>query len=111
MPIWCTYESEYVSLRCLETEALKNLEKKIGNPFFTTSLNLHGMPAITSLVDIQTFIKKYCPQAILIPESTNAMSGHSSSIVFIEKNLKYEIKRTGEKFLEIKNHLDLICLD
>jgi L-threonylcarbamoyladenylate synthase len=111
MPEWAQINSEYISLRCLRTAPLKNLYQTIGNPFFTTSLNLQGHPPICNEADAKKFCLKHCPQAIMIEGTQNIMSGRASSMVFIQERnnqIEFEVKREGSMIKELLIHLDLL---
>lgn len=108
IPKWATGDSEFVSLRCLETDAIKKIYQQINAPFFTTSLNITGEPAITDLSQALQFQKLHAPDAqFLKPASKSGaqLSGAGSTIVFLSENLNYEIKREGKRIEEVKKHL------
>lgn len=108
IPQWAFGESEYVSLRCLETEVVKKIHDEIQAPFFTTSLNLSGSLPITDFNEAIEFQKKYANDALLISlkeSETNALSGASSSIVFLNEDLSFKILREGKCIEEVRSHL------
>lgn len=108
IPKWATGDSEFVSLRCLETDAVKKIYQQINSPFFTTSLNLSGEPPITDSSVALQFQKLHvpCAQFIMPASKTGAqLSGAGSTIVFFSEHLNYEIKREGKRIEEVKKHL------
>ena len=106
LPAWATGESDYVSLRSLDSDVVKTIYQNIQTPFFTTSLNITGSPPIVSAKDAHNFQKIYAPDAHFFESSEKGdLSGLSSSIVFFQENLDFEIKREGLKIEEVKNHL------
>lgn len=106
IPRWATGESSYVSLRCLSLPVVSKIHQDLQAPFFSTSLNLTGEAPITSLEEARNFYQQHAPDAIFFPgEHSGQLSGTSSSIVFINENLTFEIKREGRKVEEVKEHL------
>lgn len=108
IPQWATGESTYVSLRCLETNAVQAIYNEIQKPFFTTSLNISGFSPITNFNEAIEFQEKYAPDAQLITSNLDqnpCLSGSSSTIIFFNENLKYEIKREGKRIEDVKKHL------
>lgn len=104
IPSWVTAKSDLVSVRCLELEVLKPISTSLKGPFFTTSLNVSGEPAITSFLDAQAFQQEHAAEVDLIGNSSHNLSGESSTIVFFRGN-SFEIIRAGSKMEEIKTHL------
>ena len=106
IPQWATGESEFVSIRCIKSDVIKLIYQDLQTPFFTTSLNLTGSPPIISSAHALQFQKTHARDAIFLGSSTGEdLSGLSSTIVFINENLSFEIKREGCKIQEVKNHL------
>ncbi len=106
IPSWATGDSQYVSIRCLQAEVIKNIYQDLKAPFFTTSLNLTGFPPIISSSEALLFQKNYAEDALYFSsQDENDLSGSSSTIVFLEENLDFEIKREGKRVEEVKNHL------
>jgi tRNA A37 threonylcarbamoyladenosine synthetase subunit TsaC/SUA5/YrdC len=99
-----TAKSDLVSVRCLDLEVLKPISTSLKGPFFTTSLNVSGEPAIASFLAAQAFQRDYAKEADLIGNSLHNLSGESSTIVFFRENT-FEIIRAGSKIEEIKTHL------
>jgi L-threonylcarbamoyladenylate synthase len=106
IPHWAHQESEYISLRCLSSVPLKALYTKIGNPFFTTSLNLQEEAPILTESDAKEFRSQFCPNAIMVEGQSELMSGTSSSMVFVNEKFEFEIKREGRKIKEIIHHIN-----
>lgn len=109
IPSWVTGKSEFVSVRCLDDAALKDISDAIKAPFFTTSLNLTGEPPIINFADAEAFQKDHAPDAELFGDSSHNLSGRSSTIVFY-KGDSFEVIREGIKIEEIKKHLKLTGL-
>lgn len=113
IPHWWHAHSDYISFRCLKMDALDKVFKKIGNPFFTTSLNIQGESPILTETAAREFASQFCPQAIISEGATRIMSGKSSTIIFLHnksEKLGYEVKRVGEKTGEIIAYLDRLLL-
>lgn len=113
IPELANMNSTHVSIRCLNLPHIKLLYEKIGNPFFSTSLNLQAEPPILTEEDAKIFQQKYCPDAIICKGPDHIMSGESSTIVFINEinnKLEFEIKRKGKKVTELLVHLELLRL-
>jgi L-threonylcarbamoyladenylate synthase len=106
IPKWATGDSDYVSLRTLNLDVIKEIASEIQTPFFTTSLNLTGSTPITNLEDARVFWQAYSPDAhFLTSKVSMELSGLSSTIVLLEENLDFEIKRNGRRVEEIKKHI------
>jgi L-threonylcarbamoyladenylate synthase len=102
IPHWAHLDSDYISVRCITSASIKSLYNKIGGPFFTTSLNFHGTPPILTLFEAKKFCKINCNNAIIIEEAGISLSGSSSTMIFLDENLNFEVKREGRKLEEIK---------
>lgn len=113
IPPWSHGESSFVTLRCLETNVVKEIYDRLGAPFFTTSLNLTGEPPIVEELDAINFQKRHAPSARLIRGgagvTTQDLSGSSSTIVFIDESGKVEIKREGKRIEDVKNHISQLA--
>lgn len=108
IPKWATGDSSFVNLRCLETDVVKKIYKKINVPFFSTSLNITGMPPITDYFSALKFQKEHAQdcQFVTTDNSINQhLSGSSSTIVFLNEDFKFEIKREGKRSEEVQNQL------
>ncbi len=105
-PRWSTAESSYISVRCLENDLMKKIYQETRAPFFTTSLNLSGEAPITSVEKAREFQKLFASDAFLFEENDSRdLSGVASSIIILEENLNFEIKREGRRLADVKNHL------
>jgi L-threonylcarbamoyladenylate synthase len=102
LPHWAHLDSDYISLRCITSASIKSLYNKIGNPFFTTSLNLQGDSPILLEEDAKKFCKMNCNHAIIIEDAGIPLSGSSSTMIFLDDNLNFKVKREGRKLEEIK---------
>lgn len=110
IPEWSQMGSDYISLRCLNTDSIKNLYQKIGNPFYTTSLNLQGEPPILTETEAEKFAINYCPDAIFQQGTGDIMSGLSSTMIFLNDNLDFRVQREGRKVNELLIHLNQLRL-
>jgi L-threonylcarbamoyladenylate synthase len=106
IPKWATGESSFVSVRCLENKIISEIYNEITTPFFSTSLNLTGEHPITQEMEARKFQEIYAPDAHFV-NSKRALdlSGSSSTIIFLNENLNFEIKREGARIEEVKNQL------
>jgi hypothetical protein len=69
-------------------------------------LNITGSAPIISTAEALTFQKNLAPDAHIIESNKkDDLSGSSSTIVFFQENLDFEIKREGRKIEDVKNHL------
>ena len=106
IPKWATGDSEYVSIRCLQTDVTKKIYQDLQGPFFSTSLNLSGLAPIISSSEALKFHKSHAENAHFFDSNEKRdLSGSSSTIVFFKENLDFEIKREGLKIKDVKNHL------
>ncbi|MBC7537861.1 MAG: Sua5/YciO/YrdC/YwlC family protein [Bacteriovorax sp.] len=106
IPKWATGESDYVSIRSLNSDVIKSIYHDLQTPFFSTSLNLTGSAPIISTVEAFNFQKNLAPDAHFFESNVkDDLSGSSSTIVFFQENLDFEIKREGRRIEEVKNHL------
>lgn len=106
LPHWIVDKSEYVTIRFVKNEALTKIYSDLKSPFFTTSLNLTGAPAIIEKSEALIFQKENAPNALFIANSDdNKLSGFSSSIIFIDENLKIDVIRKGSRFTEVQQKL------
>jgi L-threonylcarbamoyladenylate synthase len=111
IPKWATGKSAYVTIRCLESSGINQIFEKIKCPFFTTSLNLTGSLPVLTNPDALVFQQLHAPDAIFIKEKEDEqLSGASSTIVFLDNNLNFEIKREGLKVDQVKFHLSKITI-
>jgi L-threonylcarbamoyladenylate synthase len=106
IPSWVTAKSSIVSVRCLDLAILKPINEDLKGPFFTTSLNITGEPAITNYHDAKNFQKLHASDIQFVGNSGNNLSGNSSTIVFYRGN-SFEIIREGLKIEEIKKLIKL----
>jgi len=111
IPKWATGESSYVSIRCLNTPVIRAINDELRAPFFSTSLNLTGEPPITKKEDAKKFHQQHASTVLFFEDQESEdLSGTSSTIVFINENLTFEIKREGRRVEEVKDHLmQLFC--
>jgi L-threonylcarbamoyladenylate synthase len=88
---------------------IKKIYKKVNGPFFTTSLNISGLEPIIDQQAALDFQKKYAPAALIVTNTdaavTPQLSGSASTIVFLNENFQFEIKREGKRSEEVKAHL------
>jgi L-threonylcarbamoyladenylate synthase len=113
IPEWAVDNSEYVSIRCLNTKPIRSLYSIIGNPFFTTSLNVQGETPIIKKDDALKFCSQYCPSVIIMDDQSEKMSGRSSSMIFINiihGKWDFEVKREGHKLKELQVLLNQLRL-
>jgi L-threonylcarbamoyladenylate synthase len=106
IPKWATGESDYVSIRSINSEVIKSIYHDLQTPFFSTSLNLTGSAPIVSTAEALNFQKNLAPDARFFESNEkDDLSGLSSTIVFFQENLDFEIKREGRRIEEVKNQL------
>ncbi len=111
IPKWATGESSYVSIRCLNTPVINSINNELRAPFFSTSLNLTGEPPVTKKEEARKFHQQHASDVLFFEnQKSEDLSGTSSTIVFINENLNFEIKREGRRVEEVKEHLmKLFC--
>jgi len=111
IPKWATGESSYVSIRCLHTPVIQAISHELRAPFFSTSLNLTGEQPMTKKEEAKKFHQQYASDVLFLEDqSSEDLSGTSSTIVFINENLNFDIKREGRRVEEVKEHLmKLFC--
>ena len=98
IPKWATGESDFVSVRVLKTEIIKSIYQDLKAPFFSTSLNITGSSPLISSLEARHFQKTYAMDAHFFESNNDAdLSGLSSTIVFFQENVDFEIKREGRK--------------
>lgn len=108
IPSWVTQGSDIVSVRVLEeSPVLKSISRDLSAPFFTTSLNVTGEAPIIDFEAAFNFQKKHAGEAYFYGDSSQNLSGHSSTIIFY-RNGEFQIIRAGRKMEEIKEHLSLL---
>lgn len=113
IPKWATGDSEFVSLRCLDSDVIKKILEETRAPFFTTSLNISGEPPIIDSSVALHFQKVHARDAQFIDslEAHGQLSGAGSTIVFVNEKLNYEIKREGKRIEDVKKHLRKISVN
>ena len=109
LPEWVTGNSSFVGIRCLESDVIKKIYNRTNGPFFTTSLNITGVVPITDLDTALDFQKQHAPSAQFVTTSNMSinpqLSGSSSTLIFLNENFQFEIKREGKKSEEVRIHL------
>lgn len=112
IPKWASGDSEFVSLRCLDSDVIKKIYKETQAPFFTTSLNITGESAIIDSSTARHFQKVHARDAQFVDslDSCEQLSGAGSTIVFFSEKLNYEIKREGKRIEEVEKHLYKLSL-
>jgi len=106
IPKWATGNSQFVSIRCVDSPIIRDIFNKLGTPFFTTSLNITGEPPITNNQEAYEFFQQHVQDGNFFANPSNEnLSGSSSTIVFLKENLDFEIMREGLKVEQVKNHL------
>jgi hypothetical protein len=76
-------------------------------------LNLQGEAPITRAEDALRFCSQFCPEAIIVDDQSEQMSGRSSSMIFINnKNGEwdFDIKREGHQLKELQKLLNQLRL-
>lgn len=112
IPSWATGDSEWVSVRSIKSDVIKEIDHDLKTPFFTTSLNITGHPPIVKKSDALTFQKIYAPDAHFLESKENeVLSGSSSTMVFLKDNLEFDVLREGLRIDEVKKHLLKLSLN
>ncbi len=99
--------SDFICVRVLDTNEISSMFSVSGGPVYTTSFNLKGEAALSSLEKVKSLKEKIAPNAQLF-ESTETLSGHSSTIVIISETEDFKILRSGTRVGEIEEHLKLL---
>ncbi|MBK22495.1 MAG: hypothetical protein CME70_00705 [Halobacteriovorax sp.] len=100
--------STFVCVRVLSTPLISELIEKAGGPVFTTSFNEKGEDPILESSAAIKLKNKVCPNAQIIGEGIENLSGHSSTIIVYKGNNQFEVLRPGKKIEEIEKHIALL---
>lgn len=111
-PSYLTSKSEFVSIRLMTLPLILELRKKIGAPFFTTSLNISGENPILEFNGASEFLKLHAPLALLHFDSNSMqnLSGTSSTIIKFDLSGSATILRPGTFAKEINFYLEELNL-
>jgi L-threonylcarbamoyladenylate synthase len=107
IPVESYNDSDFICVRVLESEAIKEMFSVSGGPVYTTSFNLKGEAPLSKLKEVLILKEKIAPDAQLFETAEN-LSGHSSTIVIFEDSETFKILRSGTKVDEIEKHLKLL---
>ncbi|WP_044557618.1 L-threonylcarbamoyladenylate synthase [Halobacteriovorax marinus] len=107
LPKWICQESEYISIRCMDTPELAAIFEKVKGPVTSTSLNLTGEEPITEQEMAKEFFRKNLPGEEFVERISTNCSGRSSTIVLFDgKNCQFV--REGKFINEVKEHFELL---
>lgn len=99
--------SHFVCVRVLKSEAISKMFTVSGGPVYTTSFNLKGQAPFSKLEEVLLLKDKIAPEAVLF-ETSEKLSGHSSTIVVFKDLGNFNILRSGTRVDEIEKHLKLL---
>lgn len=100
--------SDFLCLRVLEDELLKETIQYVGSPISTTSLNLTGQNPCIDESDARSFHQQYAPDCKFLSLNSLKPSGHSSSILLMKGNGQFQFLREGFRVNEVKEHIKLL---
>lgn len=98
IPPWVTGDSDYVAVRCVPLDFLKSLYSTYEAPITSTSLNLAGEPPIYNLTDAKEFVRYIDCEYKIIEKDSCVPVGTSSSIISIENDGSFKLRRQGESY-------------
>jgi len=108
IPPWIYSSSSWVGVRCLDYPWINNLTQLVNGPILTTSLNLRGLPPITSYNEAAQFHKDFAPEAKFVSsQDKTPLSGTPSSIYVLQENETFRILRPGRYQEELEKLLPL----
>jgi len=107
LPQWICEDSQFLTIRCLNSKVIKNIIDKAGGPITSTSLNFSGFPPIIDGVEARDFYENHITDEVFIENHEAPCSGRSSTIVLISEE-SHTIVREGQYINEIKEHLKLL---
>ena len=107
LPSWICQDSNYITVRCLNSEELDFAFKSIGGPLTSTSLNRTTKPPITTENEALDFHEKYASGESFCKQTSTICSGRSSTIVLIDTD-RITIVREGKYINEIREHFKLL---
>lgn len=105
LPEWVCYDSEFISLRSLDTSELSKLIDKVGHPITSTSLNITSKPAIVSLEEAKKFLDTYAKNCTLVKPEEAKLSGMSSTIMAYD-GVKFKCFRKGIYITQIEELIE-----
>jgi len=101
--------STFICVRVLSTPLIFELIEMAGGPVFTTSFNEKGEAPILESSAASELKNKLCPNAQILGQEVENLSGHSSTIIVYKKDNRFEILRPGKKIEEIEKHIALLA--
>lgn len=101
-------DSDFICVRVLDLPHVQELIELAGGPVYTTSFNFRSEPPLTELEEAKKLRDRLCPEAHVLG-SANKLSGHSSTIIFIKDELKFDVLRPGQRIEEIEGHIKLLA--
>ncbi|PIK16465.1 Sua5/YciO/YrdC/YwlC family protein [Halobacteriovorax sp. JY17] len=107
LPVWICQDSDYLTIRCMDTDELRPIFREVGGPITSTSLNLTKRPPIISLSDADDFFHKFMSNEYFSGQTETKCSGRSSTIV-LYSNSGVQIVREGKYIEEIREHFKLL---
>ena len=107
LPEWVCYDSDYISIRCLDIIEVKELIEKVGTPITSTSLNITSKDPITNSSDAKKFLDEYAKNCTFVSAKEAKLSGMSSTIIAYDGK-GFQCFRKGFFFNEIEGLLEEI---
>lgn len=107
LPKWICQDSEYITVRCMNSDELDPVFKSINGPLTSTSLNHTTKPPITNESKALEFYNKYASSESFCKQGSTICSGRSSTIVLIDID-RITVVREGQYIDEIREHFKLL---
>lgn len=98
--------TDFICVRVLGSEIIKNIIQEVNSPITTTSLNITGESPIVTEKAAKDFWRKFAPNELLVSSSVGEeVTGNSSTIIILSGN-EYKILRSGNRVKEIEEILE-----
>lgn len=107
IPISVYQHFPHICVRLIDCEEIHELQRKAKGPVTTTSMNLTGAPPIVDASEAELFFQKYCRDGEFIVPRGLTQSGHSSTMIFLNEDLTWNMVREGFFKNDIKSHMEL----
>ncbi|WP_164848229.1 L-threonylcarbamoyladenylate synthase [Halobacteriovorax sp. HLS] len=107
IPDWVCQGSPFMAVRCISSNAIREIYEMINDPITSTSLNYSGYSPIVNGFDAREFFEDHIADEVFIENRDAPCSGRASTIVLLKEEAP-EIVREGLYSKEICEHLELL---